>query len=110
MTNGGKRPGRRRQPLTNVTGVRLILARNVRALIESRGATELELAESLRIPQTVLNRAANGTSDVRLASVEQIATAFGLNPWQLLFPGLDPRRLPVMQPRCDVAASAAEAA
>lgn len=86
--------GRPRQPLTGVTGVRLVLARNVRSLLTHRNVAESAVAKSWGLPQTMLNRVTNGRTDTRIESIDEVAKAFGLQAWQLLVPAFDPAHPP----------------
>lgn len=94
MKNQTNYRGRPRQPLTGVSGVRLVLARNVRALLTARGTSESALAKSWGLHQGMLNRASNGRTDARIESIDEIAKAFGLQAWQLLVPSFDPHSPP----------------
>ena len=52
-------------------------------------------AKISKISQRTVNRARNG-AQVRLESLAGLAEAFGLAPWQLLVPGLDPANPPIL--------------
>lgn len=52
-------------------------------------------AKVAKISQRTVNRARNG-AQVRLESLAGLAEAFGLAPWQLLVPGLDPANPPIL--------------
>jgi transcriptional regulator with XRE-family HTH domain len=43
-----------------------------------------------------ISRLRNGDVDANLSTLEKIARAFDLAPWQLLVPGLDPGNLPAL--------------
>lgn len=89
---------------------RLVLAANLCALREKHGAlyssdlkiqkaTE-KLAEQgmgVRIGRTAVGAMFAGTTPVNLDFVETMARLFGLDAWQLLVPGMDPKHPPVLR-------------
>lgn len=45
-----------------------------------------------------ISRLRNGDVDPNLATLESLAGAFGLSPWQMLVPHMDPANTPALQP------------
>lgn len=52
------------------------------------------LAERAELSRATLTRIIKMQSGVTLASLEPLAAALGVEAWMLLYPNLDPRRLP----------------
>lgn len=78
---------------------RSVLAANLKALrsssLDLRG--QRKLAERAKIGEGSVWRAEKGEVGVTLDTLEALAGAFGLHPWQLLVPHLDPENPPVVQ-------------
>jgi len=71
------------------------IATNLRALAAQRFDGSVNaLAEQININQSTLNRYCNGSSDITMAKISEIAEATGYAPWQLLHPEFDTRRMP----------------
>lgn len=71
------------------------LATNLRTLAAQRYEGSVNaLAKHIGINQSTLNRYCNGTSDITMAKISQIADATGYAAWQLLHPEFDTRRMP----------------
>jgi transcriptional regulator with XRE-family HTH domain len=91
------------------TPVNEILATNLKGLMENSAAlnTQAKLAERAKVDQKTISNCLNPgqrrssttgrTPSPTLAQVEKIATAFGLNTWELLRPAvLTTQRAPQM--------------
>jgi transcriptional regulator with XRE-family HTH domain len=74
-----------------------ILAANIKMLMEKHVSlnSEAKVAKAGGLSQRTVNRARNGLQ-VRLESLSGLSRAFGLAPWQLLVPGLDPSNPPIL--------------
>lgn len=73
------------------------IATNLRALAAQQyGGSINALAEQIEINQSTLNRYCNGSSDITMQKISEIADATGYAPWQLLHPDFDTRRMPPM--------------
>lgn len=78
---------------------RLTLARNLRRLMDANpklGTIEKIVAAGGGTNGTV-GRMLQGETSARIDAVAQVARAFGLQPWQLLVPNLDPEHLPHLE-------------
>lgn len=75
---------------------REVLSENIKNLMISHQLinSQSEISRHCDIPQRTVGRILNGETHATLGSIVGIATAFGLEPWQLLVPGLDPSNLP----------------
>src|SRR5207237_742860 len=87
------------------SSVRDVLRQNLQALLrhyttnpeENRASSAVELAITSGVGRSTIYRILdeNDLTAVNIEYVEQIAVAFGLRPWQLLVPALDPIRVPL---------------
>lgn len=74
-------------------------AKNLFAIIEhSKLGSVNAWAVKHKLSQTTVNRIVRGTLDPSTATLTEIAKAAGLAAWHLLYPGLDPRHIPVAEP------------
>lgn len=73
---------------------RAILGANVTTLMEHHGEANRRMADKIGIGEGTIQRAKKGTVSLTIENVEVIAAHFGLEAWQLLTPGLDPRHPP----------------
>lgn len=75
-----------------------VLSANLMALMEATRAldTQQKVADAAGVGQTTISRMSRGDGSTRIASIEAVASAFGLESWQLLVPGLDPKNQPVL--------------
>lgn len=73
-----------------------VLSRNIEALMDYNPIikSQSEVSRHCKIPQRTVGRILNGEVHANLSSLVGIATAFGIEPWQLLVPGLNPANLP----------------
>lgn len=55
-----------------------------------------KLAKKTGLGTGSISRLRNGEVDPTLSTLEKIAKAFDLSPWQLLVPGIDPGNLPAL--------------
>lgn len=74
-----------------------ILADNLKTLMDGHVSlkSEAKIAKAGGLSQRTVNRARNGLQ-VRLESLRGLSKAFGLSPWQLLVPNLDPKNPPLL--------------
>lgn len=87
-----------------------VLATNLKRLMEAKVdlSTQAKLASRSGVNQKTISNYLNPQqrpdgkkgrpASAKLAEVELIAGAFGLEVWELLVPGLDPNRRPTFQP------------
>lgn len=57
-----------------------------------------KLSKKTGLGTGTISRLKNGAVDATLSTVEAIAKAFDVQPWQLLVDGFDPKTLPTLQP------------
>ena len=73
------------------------LATNLRALKDQQyGGSVNALAQKIKINQSTLNRYCNGSGDITMQKISYIAEQTGYEPWQLLHPDFDTRKMPPM--------------
>lgn len=72
-----------------------VLAANLQKIIDHERATPSGWAASHKADKKQVQRAYNAATSATLDTVETIAKAAGLHPWQLLFPSLDPANPPM---------------
>lgn len=72
--------------------LRQVLAENVAALMRSRPdlATDAQLRRRAKLGGGQIDGIRKGTKAATIDTIERVARAFGLEPYQLLVPGLDP--------------------
>lgn len=95
--------------LTEHMDTREILSANLAALrqkypqfssapaLERATATLEENKQGKRVGRTTVQRMFDGTTPVNLDYVESVARVFGLDAWQLLVPGMNPKHPPVLR-------------
>lgn len=86
------------KPLINT---RKVLSDNLKRLMDAHDMKQKPVAEAAKrqgfaIDQTYVGRILNMEVAATIEKVESIAAAFGLQPWQLLVPHLDPNNPPVV--------------
>lgn len=81
-----------------------VLAGNLRALMDAssryRTTTALQDATEsagLKVGKSTIDRALKSETTLNLDYIEVIANVFGLDPWQMLTPGLVPKNPPVLR-------------
>jgi len=76
-----------------------ILSTNVKALMLASEdlRTQAALGKRSGIDQRTVGRILNEEHSPQLKQIDAIASAFGLLPWQILIPGLDPKNPPVCE-------------
>lgn len=75
-----------------------VLAANVQRLMDYIGeGTQTGLEKATKVPQKTISRALNQENSPQLATIEDLARGCGLEPWQLLVPGLDPKNPPTLR-------------
>lgn len=73
---------------------RRILARNLRRLIDAQGTSVRAWALARELDVRLIDRLTKGQHAVTLDKLEDIATAVGCQPWQLLLENFDPQSPP----------------
>ena len=83
----------------SVTPAKAVLWQNVKALMDARYGKEnlTRLAADAKIGPGTATRIKEQKTSVGLDVLEQIAKAFGVEPWQLLVPGMDATNPPVLR-------------
>lgn len=71
----------------HVNAVRRILARNLRRLRLAKGMTQEELADAAGLRQALISELESGKVDVRLDTLQRLASALGTRPADLLDDG-----------------------
>jgi len=76
-----------------------ILSKNLKALMAATPAlnTLPKITKAGGPPNGVLDRIRRAQGACRIDSLAQLAGVFGLQPWQILVPDLDPARLPQLE-------------
>lgn len=76
-----------------------VLSDNIKKLMEASADlnTQAALGRRCGIDQRTVVRIINLEHSPTLEKIEAIATAYGLLPWQILVPGLDPKNPPVCE-------------
>lgn len=80
---------------------RAVLSRNLKALMGSgRGPkSQNALRAKAGVAQATIGRILSARGEnARIETVDRLAKAYGLEGWQLMIPGMDPRNPPVLQP------------
>ena len=77
-----------------------VLGANLRALMGSQPelSSNPKLAEKTKLGTGTISRLKNGQVDATVSTLEALAKAFDMAPWQLLVPNLDPSNRPTLQP------------
>lgn len=85
--------------MENRTDPRTVLWANVSALMRERYGKEnlTQLATDAKVGPGTASRLKAMDTFAQLDTIEKIAAAFGLQPWQLLVPGLEPGNPPVLR-------------
>lgn len=83
---------------------RNVLAENLKALMaastDCKSMPALERATALRgnkVGKSTIDRAIKGEANLTIDNLEVIAKVFGVDPWQLLVPGMQPKNPPVLR-------------
>jgi len=78
---------------------RKVLAQNLNALLNSRigPSNQSELKRKSGVAQSTIGRVIRGEVSATVDTLGQIAKCYGLEPWQLLVAGMDPKNAPVLQ-------------
>lgn len=76
-----------------------VLGANLQALMTANSelGSNPKLAKKTDLGTGTISRLRNGEVDANLSTLQKIASAFDLQPWQLLVPGLDPAHPPVLR-------------
>jgi len=80
-----------------------VLAENTKALMLKRGLKQATVSENAaragkKIDQRTVGRVCNAEFPAQVPTLEGLAAGIGVEPWQLLVPGLDPSALPRTAP------------
>lgn len=77
-----------------------VLWANVQALMVHKYGTEnlTRLAAEAKIGPGTVTRIKKADTSVGLDVLEKLSKTFGVEPWQLLVPGMEPENPPVLQP------------
>ena len=76
-----------------------VLSANLNRLMDEPDPpiTQVAVSKVSGLPQRTISRIKRGEVSPQLDSIDALARAFGLSPWQLLVPGLDPRNPPLLR-------------
>lgn len=85
---------------TNASSTAKVLGENLLALMKAHPdlGSNPKLATRTKLGTGTISRLKNGQVDANLETLERLAKAFHVEPWQLLVPGLHPSNLPTLQP------------
>ena len=93
----------RQHEATHEMTAREILAANFRTLRDRHPAYMSDLgienatkAMGNQVGRTTVNKVSKGTTPLNLDDLETLAILFGVTPWQILVPGLDPEYKPLL--------------
>lgn len=77
-----------------------LLAQNIDRLMASDPdlSSNPKLSLKTKLTTSTLSRIRNAKVEATVGSVEAIAKAFGIEPWELLVPGFNPKNRPTLQP------------
>lgn len=75
-----------------------LLAANLATLMATAADldSQQKLARRCKMDQRTVGRILNRTNAATLPQIDKLAAAFGLEPWQLLVPGLHPTNPPIL--------------
>ena len=111
-----KSPHAQFRAMTKTTGrqdVRRVLATNVRRLIDHSGHSDPEAARQVGMKPFQLQRITRAEHAVTITTLQKLANGYGVEPYQLLVPNLnpkDPQVLRVLSPEEERLYKALEAA
>jgi transcriptional regulator with XRE-family HTH domain len=76
----------------------VILSQNLLRLMEGHATlkNDSQLAKPAKMDQKTIWRIVNKMNEPSIDKVEKLAKAFGVEPWELLVPGLDPEHRPTL--------------
>ena len=77
-----------------------ILAENVRSLMDANKmelGSQPKLAKAAKLDQTTVGRVLGAKHKVQIDTLESLARAFGVEPYQLLIPGLDAKNPQILR-------------
>lgn len=82
----------------NASAALTILADNLERLRAKHLSlnTQSAIGREAKVDQKTVGRILNKAHEPQINIVAKLAKAFGLEPWQMLVPGLDPQRPPVL--------------
>ena len=81
------------------TPIEKTVADNLTLLMKSSNAagSDEKLARRSGVGRGTVQRARRGEVSLSIGNLERLADAFGLEPWQLLIPGLEPGNPPALR-------------
>lgn len=96
-TKGDERE--RKQEASTASATAKVLGKNLQTLMASQAdlCSNPKLAKRTGLGTGTISRLRNGDVDANLDTLERLATAFHVQPWQLLVPNIEPASLPVLQ-------------
>lgn len=77
-----------RSPMAGKKAIRAVLAANLIALMDKRGWTQKQLEAKSGVSQRHISSLRRGTADCTTEILDALGTAFGIEGWLLLVPGL----------------------
>lgn len=77
--------------------VKLIVGFNVRSLMQARRQDFDSACKAMKMKPTQLKRIVSGKHAITMTTLERIAGAYDLEPYQLLIPGLDAKNPQVLR-------------
>ncbi len=76
---------------------RTILAENIKTLMAKKKMSQTDISMASAITQAQVSRIIREKIETGIDVLYGFAKVFGVEPWHLLVPGLDPANLPVLQ-------------
>jgi predicted transcriptional regulator len=86
---------------TPVSSALRTLRENLTTVMASLSKTEPAFAKIAKIDQKTMWRVMHGGNEPTLDTVSKLAKACGIEPWQLLTPGLEPNNPPMLAAQTD---------
>lgn len=79
--------------------IKEVLARNLNALMDARPklGSNPKLSKKIGASTSTIHRLRNADTDCTLETLDKLAQAFEVSPWQLLVPGFEPNAHPVLR-------------
>jgi hypothetical protein len=80
--------------------IRAVVADNLSRLMEARPdlSSNIKLSELTDLGTGTITRIRNGAVGCTIDTLDVLAKQFGLQAWQMLIPGIEPKALPELQP------------
>ena len=85
--------------MSQAKATRDVLAENLNLLMGAFPSLDSnpKLARKAKLGIGTIARVRNSDAAANLDTLDKLASCFDLQPWQMLVPGLDPKRLPVLR-------------